>query len=96
MTWNLFDTDRDGEKTLLEVFSLMRIAIYLFCAVWTVMHAESFTDLKFVAVIAASFGSSVFEMFLKEKINSDGGKKEVDKFSGMADAGGFNALDERV
>lgn len=96
MTWNLFDTDNDGTKTLIEIFQLLRIAIYLFAGLWSVIHVSEFSDVQFIAVIAASFGSSVFEMFLKAKIKGDESKKEVGKPANMVGGDSIHSLDERL
>ena len=69
MTWRFFDIDGDGIKTAKEAFYVIRTAVYIFSGLWAVLHVNSFTDIQFIATIAASFGSSVFETFLINKKN---------------------------
>jgi hypothetical protein len=64
MTWRFFDIDGDGVKTAKELFYVIRTGVYIFSGLWAVLHVSQFTDIQYLATIAASFGSSVFESFL--------------------------------
>lgn len=87
MTWRLFDIDGDGVKTAKEFFYVVRTAVYIFSGLWAVLHVSQFSDIQFIATIAASFGASVFETFIINwKSNVNGGnkfRKEPDRETGI-------------
>lgn len=72
MTWNIFDSDNDGVKTFKELSFVLRTLIYLFSGLYAVLNVDRFTDTQFIGVIAASFGASVFEVFIRKGIGEKG------------------------
>ena len=64
MTWIVWDRNQDGKITADEIFTNVRIAVYIFCGLWCCLHPEEYTTGKYLGTIAASFGASVFERFL--------------------------------
>lgn len=77
-----FDSDNDKIITLMDILYYLRIGIYLFCAVWATLHIVDFSDVQYIAVIAASFGASTFEVFIKSKFQPRSQNNEIITTSG--------------
>lgn len=80
MTWRFFDRDGDGIKTASEIAYAVRVTSYVLIP-WAMIIADIFSDtvfsdVKFIAGLAASFGAATFEIFIKAKY---GGKDEADR-----------------